>query len=478
MLCEERECYRDNLSEETNIELLCDNVLLEVLSYLNARDLKNASLVNKRWNEVIGSSAITMKKFKFQIDNEMFQLKNFGSKRNHQNYVVHTDDSIDWTNLADNFHQPNRVKTFHIRRSRFCEYISYEAIKFVSSLTELEKLTLESVRLTVTDEFTQLIKMPKLKSILIFGDDFTALEHIDVMELQELKSIGKSESSLKDFESIANSIIRFSHLKRLILWNCMELFEYFDVHKATCKLESIEVYHINVNPTDFGIFAENLRKFLLLLADSLRDLRFDFSMLDVEDGHTIVNDFLQIAFNKCTNLASLDIKNLSIPHNGNFYHCLSPNYSIRSLKVHWNFDGEVIEGLLRNCHNLEKLEAEFCCLSNDGINSIALLCRKLIRLDTFKLIGLIDADTAFENLKYLSVFKIENSFDPLISLVIKSPSIEEIRIHECANPESFPVDIVMHRPSLRKLIIKDKCYEVHTDEKKLRIVRESEFKEY
>lgn len=475
---EERHCYRDSLSEETVIELLCDDVLIEVLNYLNAKDLKNASLVCKRWNEFIGSSTTTMKKFQFHIKNGMpqLQLKNFGSNRNHQNYVLHTDESIDWTSLADNI-RLNRVKSFHIRRSRFCGIISYEVVKFLSRLTELEKLTLEGVRLTVTDEFTQLIEMPKLNSLLIEGDDFTILEHIDVKELQNLRCIGKSNSSQKDFESIAHSIVRFSRLKRLILWNCMEAFEYIDVHEAKCRLSSIEVYHINVNPIDVGVFAENLRKFLLLLADGLRDLRFDFSMLDVEDGQKIVNDFLQIAFNKCTNLTSLDIRNLSIARDGEFYQSLSPNHSIRSLKVHWNFDGEVIDGLLRNSPKLQKLEAEFCHLSNDGINSIASLCRKLIQLDTFKLIGIIDADTVFENLKYLTIFKI-GTFDPLIALVTRSPMIEQIRIHECPNTESFPMYIILRQPAMRKLIIADKCYEIYTDDANLKIVRQSHFQDY
>lgn len=477
MLCDNL----DNISEETTIELLCDDILLEVLSFLNGKDLKNSSLVCKRWNEMIGSSAMLMKKFKFLIKNEMLQLQheNFGSNRNHQNYVIQNDDSVDWTTITDNI-QVNRVKTLHIKRSRFCGTISDEVKKFLSSLTELEKLTLEDLRLTVTEEITentQLIRMPKLNSLLIDGNDFTILEHIDVKNLQYLRCIGRSNSTQRDFESIGHSIVR-SQLKRLTLWNCMEMFEYVDVPKAKFKLESIEVYHINVSPIDVSVFAENLRAFLLLLADSLRDLRFDFSLLDVSDGQKIVNDFLVIAFNKCTNLTSLDIRNLSIPRDGNFYQNISPNHSIKTLKVHWNFDGEVITGLLQNSPELEKLEAEFCYLSNDGINSIAMLCRKLIRLDAYRLIGIVEADTVFENLKYLIISKIENSFDPLISLVTRSPVIQEIRIYECSNAESFPLDIIIHQPSIRKLMIMDKCYEVYTDDDKMRIVRQSYCENY
>lgn len=35
----------------TTIEQLCDDILLEVFEYLNVKNLKNASLVSKRWNE-------------------------------------------------------------------------------------------------------------------------------------------------------------------------------------------------------------------------------------------------------------------------------------------------------------------------------------------------------------------------------------------------------------------------------------------
>lgn len=481
MLCEERQCYHDSVCEATTIEqLLCHNILLEILSYLNAIDLQTASLVCKRWNEVIGSSTATMKKLTFQISPKILQLqrKNFGSNRNHQNYVIQVDDSIDWTSIADNI-RLNRVKSFHIRRSRFCEIISSEVILFLSSLAELEKLTVEGVQLMVMEELPQPIEMPKLNSLQIDADDFTILEHIDANELQELRCIGKGNSNLKDIETIAHSIVGLSQLKRLILWNCMETFEYIDVHKVKFKLNDMDVYHINVNPIDVSVFAENMHKFLLLQANSFRHLRFDFSMLDVEDGPKIVNDFLQLAFNECSNLSSLDIRNLSISRDDNFYQSLSPNHSIRSLKVHWNFDGNVIDGLLRNCPKLEKLEAEFCYLSDNGVKSIATLCRKLIQLDTFKLIGVVDADTVCYNLKYLSIFKVGNSFDPLMSLVAKCPVIEQIRIFECFNIESFPMDIIMHQQlSMRKLIIEDKCYEIYTDADERRMVRQSQLQDY
>lgn len=470
-MCEERHCYRDNVHKETTIEL-CDDVLEEVFSYLNVKDLKNASLVCKRWNEFTESSTAIMKKFKFRVQN--LQLKNFGSSRNHQNYVIHTDESIDWTSLAGNI-QVDRVKTLHIRRSRFCSTISYETVKFVSSLTKLEKLTLEDVTLTVTEEFTQPIKMPKLNSLVINGDDFTILEHIEVKELQDLRCIGSCSNSPKDFEPIGRSIVRLSHLKRLSLSRCMETFEYIDVHQAKCRLSFIEVYHINVHPVDVNAFAANLRKFLLLQAESLQVLSFDFSLFDVEVGRNIVNDFLQIAFNKCTNLTSLDIRNLSIPCDGEFYKSLEPNYSIKSLRVHWNFHNEVIDGLLRNSPRLEKLEADFCHLNGDGINSIATWCSKLMRLDTFKLLGCVEVDTIFENLKYLRICRIENGFNPLISLVTRSPVIQQIRIDECSNAESFPMDIIMQKPCMRKLIINDGRYDIYTSEDNRRIIRLGKF---
>lgn len=479
MLRVERHCYRDSLSEETIITRLCDNVLLEILSYLNASGLKNASLVCRRWNELVGSSTITMEKFQFHIRNEMIECKNFGSNRNHRNYVIHTEESTDWTRLADNI-ELNRVRTFHIRRSRFCTTISREVMEFLSRLTELKKLTLEGVRLTVTEKFVHRIKLPKLRSLRIDGDDFTILEHIDAEEVQHLRCIGKSKINSKDFESLAQTIVRFSHLKHLTLWNCMETFEYIDVHETSfpSKLNSIEVYHINVSPIDVSSFAENLRQFLLLLTDSLRDLKFDFSMLDVEEGQKIVNDFLRIAINKCTNLTSLDIRNLSISRDDILYQSLSPNHSLTDLKVHWNFDGDVIDGLLRNCPKLKRLETEFCCLSSDAISSIASLCRELIRLDAFQLKDVIDADTIFENLKYLSIYKIENNFDPLLSLVVKCPVIQQIRICESSIADTFPVDIIIQQPSLRKLIINDKCFEIYTADDKLRIIRQSQFQDY
>lgn len=470
MLCEVKHSYRVNTSEETTIELLCDNVLLEVFSYLKAQELKNASLVCKRWNEIIGSSAVTMKKFKFEIKDEMlqFHVKNFGSSRNHQHYFIQLEDSIDWTVVAQNM-EITHVKSFDIKRSRFCELISDDVINFLSKLTELETLNFSGVRLTVTEESTQAVKMSKLKSAIICGD-YTILEYIDAEKLQDLQYTACS-SSLIDYEPFANSLVRFSNLKRLTLRGCMEMFEHININMTKFKLNFIEVYHINANPVNVNVFADNLQKFLMVQADSLQELRFDFSMYDIADGQRIVNDFLQVAFNKCINLLYLDIRNLSISRDGNFYQSLSPNSSIKSLKVHWNFEGEVIKGLLQNSPKLEKLRTEYCYLRNDGINSIAKLCRKLIHLDTYKLMGIAADDVVFEKLKFLDIFIVEKSFDPLISLVTKSPVIQQIRIHECKNVETFPLDLIIQQPSMRKLIIQEKCYEIVTDENKLRIIK-------
>lgn len=58
--------------EATTIYQLLDEVLEKIFSHLSASDLKNCALVCKKWDEVIGSRLVTMKKFelKFYLDGE------------------------------------------------------------------------------------------------------------------------------------------------------------------------------------------------------------------------------------------------------------------------------------------------------------------------------------------------------------------------------------------------------------------------
>lgn len=436
----------------TTVEQLCDDILLEVFSHLNAKDLKNAALVARRWNELIGLSALTMRKFRFRIENERH------SRRNHHNFFILTTETTDWATVPEII-QLYSVKSLHIQGGvRFGNTInSDEILSFLSRLPELEELSFANISLIDgTDEVVEQIEMPKLKTIRIFGDDFTILRHINAKELQQLQCFS---SQPKNFEWLAESIVRFTRVQSLTLWNCMEVFEHINLQLVKCQLKYFEVYHINVSPIDAVAFENNLRQFLLLQAGSLSDLKFDCSMMDVDDGKKMVNDLLRIAFNKCTRMTSLDIRNLSIPREGRFYQSLSPNCSIRRLQVHWGFDGEVVEGLLKICPDLTRLEADMCHLSGDDLNTIAKICPKLVHLHTFKLAGCIDKDVIFEHLKYLSVSKMEPTSERLLALMAGCPKLEHIRIDDCSSTE-FLMDAVIWSPTMKRLMIADNCYEI------------------
>ncbi|KAG4076166.1 hypothetical protein HA402_006551 [Bradysia odoriphaga] len=473
MLCDD--VHDNGTRTVTTIERLCDNVLLEVFKHLNAKDLKNASLVDRRWNELIGSSALTMKKFRFRIKDERH------SNRNHQNFVIKTTETTDWATIAGSI-RLGSVRSFHLQGGRYYDTIDCDALfTFLTHLTELDEVIFENMRLIdETDSIVKKIELPQLNTLRVIGVDFTILKHIDAKALHQLQCIANNCNSLTlttDFEWIAESIVRFSRIQSLTLWNCMEAFEHIDVQQIKFHLQSFEVYHINVSPIDVSAFEHNLRQFLLLQADSLRDLKFDCSMFDVDVGHRMVNDFLRTAFNSCTSLTSLDIRNLSIPRDGCFYQSLSPNYSIRNLQVHWGFDGEVVEGVLKLCPKLTKLEADMCHLSGDGLSTIAAFSPELIYLHTFKLTGRIDSDTTFEQLTYLSVSKIEFTSEPLLDLMARCPKMEQIRVDECRCTE-LVMDAVLRSSTMKRLRIADKCYDIlgesHEDGDERIVLRESE----
>lgn len=462
MLCEAENSYRDSDWEEKTIEPLCDDVLLEVFSNLSAKEVKEASLVCNKWDQLIGSSGVTMKKFKFIINNENLELrhKNFGSSRSHQNYDVSVELLGDTSDLS-------HVKSLDLYGVSSIFSSSSDLMKVLSKMTSLEKLNLNTGRISDRlNESAKLVELPRLKTLLITKEYFQILEFIEAKALHDLQCIGSSSED--DYKIIGKSLAKYSKLKRLTLRSCMEIFEHIDVSEIKFKLNSFEIYHVKVNPAQVDLFTETFTKFLSLQAASLKDLRFDFGMFQTEDGQRITKEILQITFNNCKNLSSLDIRNLSIPNRGNFYQNLSPNKSLKSLKVHWNFEDEAVEGLLRNSPNLEKLQAEYCYIENDGINCIATMCKKLVHLDAFKMTGIADDDAIFENLKYLDISKIEYSFDPLVSVVTKCPLIERVQIKECRNLEALPVDLIMEQPKIEQLIAANKCYEIFHDENGIR----------
>lgn len=78
---------RQTRSRIITIKKLPDNVLEEVFKYLNPPELRIAALVCKNWNVVIGSAAVTMKKFKLIIDDSTI-IKPISSSRKHSNIFM------------------------------------------------------------------------------------------------------------------------------------------------------------------------------------------------------------------------------------------------------------------------------------------------------------------------------------------------------------------------------------------------------
>ena len=52
---------------ESSADLLSQDILSEVFEFLDGKTLKTSALVCAKWNELIGSSPRTMKKFKFKL---------------------------------------------------------------------------------------------------------------------------------------------------------------------------------------------------------------------------------------------------------------------------------------------------------------------------------------------------------------------------------------------------------------------------
>lgn len=196
-------------------------------------------------NELIGSSASTIRKFRFRIADKR------QSQKIHQNIAVETTCIKKWATIGSSIRM-NSVRSFHIVGDRHCNNVFSESLfTLLSLLPELEELYFENVRIVYgTDKNVQRLEIPRLKILRIVDNDFTILSRIGFTELQKLECIVKSNIEPSNLEWIAQSIVRCSLLQSLTLWNCLKVFEHIDVQQVNCRLTSFEECHIKFYLTD------------------------------------------------------------------------------------------------------------------------------------------------------------------------------------------------------------------------------------
>jgi hypothetical protein len=90
--------FVSNVKEVTTIDELSNEVLLKILSFLDVEFLWDACLVCKSWDNLIGSSTVTMSKIKLKLDFERMEQRKHYETDYHRKYV---NVSIFYSNVFD-----------------------------------------------------------------------------------------------------------------------------------------------------------------------------------------------------------------------------------------------------------------------------------------------------------------------------------------------------------------------------------------
>lgn len=283
--------------EEQVVELpeLCEEVLEEIFSNLNAKDLKNSALVCKNWNEVIGSSAVTMEKFELKLED--FD-ESFRSSRKHQNISV-TD--VDNPLIVLEFASSMKCFEFLMSGKIIDGANLVKFLKFLSLMPLLDELHID-FKLLSEAKGQKVVNLPNLKKFVAESDDAAIFDLITCSDLIDLDY----EHENKDAPGInTQSLVRFlersKKLKRLRLGSddLNDFLKSNDPQSTEWKLSYLSVI-LKRQPSE--AFISNFMKFLISQATTLTSLRFEhFGRLSFE----FPKDFFEKIFSRLTKLTSL-----------------------------------------------------------------------------------------------------------------------------------------------------------------------------
>lgn len=416
------ESPRRRPSQVTPIEMLFDEVLVEIFSYLEARELKNSALVCKNWNEVIETSAVTMKKFKLAL--KQLPIDQFISTRYHQNIellLCAKSEGESTDNLKRHF-MFSQAKNFKIIMGYNSSVNYLELTSVLEAMPLLQELFIESDGV-ISDNFNSKVDLPKLKQLTVLLPDAKFFQCITARNLTQLV-LSTEDENYFEHDSIENVQHLASFLEDCEKITTLKINSY--IFEDLFTNNKWKDFHLKLSTFHISVFKEldtaALREFLRSQAPSLTSLGID------DDWDKLPTDFIGAILRHLTNLKCLNYAGLC----------------------------ESDESFLRY---LPKLESLTLSIVKD-INSIARFNRKLTYLKVFALENSIDAGLKFAELKHF-VIEWDDSETFWLDVIKNSPIIEtvEIKMYDGAEESNFEdiVRVLLEKPSLRHLKFSNDC---------------------
>lgn len=390
-----------------------DELLLEIFKYLDKSSLKTSALVCKQWNELIGTSPITMKNFIFRYHPLSGGKK---SKRKH----INVDLTPCVCKKCDGFEFDfdfSTVRSFHYQNNHGTKFLFPSLHDIFPPMQYLTSLELYFSGLW-NREIKENISIPSLKHLGISMGETNLLEFINAKQIVELKCVHFHSVAVDEhYEQLWSFLKRAVNLKKL---NLREGFDnMFDIdNKYQFSLSSFKANCINL-----GLNGKNefFAEFLISQSSSV-------SELDLSNG-ILPERAYKIIFNNLVCLKKLTIEGLSSKI------FLSAIVSLEELKIYKIYSEEDMSGLVKNCHELKYLTIE--SLNARKIELLARHSKKLKFLSCPRMHGLVSPALKFDCLEMLSTDFEESETDCLTAFLSCDLNIKKLEIKSVDNAEKF-----------------------------------------
>ena len=437
--------FNFNFKEVTIIDNLSNEILLEIFSFLDANSCLDSCLVCKTWNELIGFSVTTMKKFKLKLDLERMVERNDGTEyhRKHVNVDVFYNNVFDKiTSFVDLF-DLTQVRNLRIYGPQTVEI--HEMVKFLSRMPLMKDLHFHPLFIFNTTGYdtSESLNLPHLTNLLIDSVTCNALKFFNIKQLSKISVNGYRVPNEDDAKALGSFLEVTDSLKSLEINEHMftRIFGKEIPPKFNFSLTAFEMsYHCKLDEKS----GKNFNSFLKSQAPFLRYLNI-FSM------KSIPPTTFSIIFNYLQNLEKLCIDVSTVPLSRNFFVKPRPNTSMKILRLFENFPSEAAAaGFFGKVPNIEKIDLSVDI--GNHIDFIAAFNPFLTELKISSISSQISADTIFNNLRKLTINFIKDS-SAWTSLVTSCPSLETfiVNLFEKNTIMETEVGFLLQHQSLRNL---------------------------
>ncbi|CRL05094.1 CLUMA_CG018663, isoform A [Clunio marinus] len=304
--------------EESRINVLGDDEMLSIFEYLSSETLKIATLVCKRWNEIIGTHASTMRKFPLVIDskNKMEQVCNAEFKLTRSYHSIILDNiPID--------------KAFVEKLTKYCSNTQHFVMK----------------RFFLTGhQFILILNSLQLCQILDIRYCYLLEENFEIVLEENFEIVPSTPKLLKRLvlsfcwrinKIIANSGVQFRELELSVGYNP------FTHNRILEKLLSNQIY---LESLSLIIFSSTHLELFKLLADyNFKSYLKKFSIewkvgswkVNHYDSNAIVKQYLKLLKNHSSTLKELEFDNFFMKDD--IINFIIKHMKLEKLKIRFDF---------------------------------------------------------------------------------------------------------------------------------------------